>query len=149
SRLVALGDHLAGVTYLAYPTHVADMQQAVDALLDLDEGAVVRQVAHFAGEDGARRVALGDLVPGVGLGLLHAQGNLLFLLIDVQNLHLDLVAGGDEFAGIVDAFGPAHLADVDQALEARLQLNEGAIVHHVDDLAAVPAAHGVLLGYAG
>ena len=45
----------------------------------------------------------------------------------------------DQFAGMIDAFGPAHLADVHQALDARLQLDEGTVAHDVDDLARVPA----------
>src|SRR5262249_39163203 len=129
--LVALGDDLGGVGDLAHPAHVADVQQAVDALLDLDEGAVVGQVADGAADDRALRVALGDLVPGVGLDLLHAQGDFLLLLVDVEDLHLDLVADGDQLAGVVDALGPAHLGDVHQALDARLQLDEGAVGHDV------------------
>ena len=80
---------------------------------------------------------LGDLVPGVGLGLLHAQGDFLLLLVDVQDDDLDLVADRDQLAGVVDALGPAHLGDVDQALDALLELDEGAVAHHVDDLALV------------
>ena len=49
-----------------------------------------------------------------------------------------------QLAGVVDALGPAHLADVDQALDARLELDEGAVGHDVDDLARVPAADRVL-----
>src|SRR5262249_45355745 len=142
--LVALADHLAGVGDLAHPAHVADVQEAVDALLDLDEGAVVGQVADHARDDRARRVALGHLVPRAGLHLLHAQGDFLLLLVDVQDLHLDLVADGHQLAGVVDALGPAHLGDVDEALDARLELDEGAVAHDVDDLAGVAAADRVL-----
>src|SRR4051812_32915305 len=77
--LVALADDLAGVAHLAHPAHVADVQEAVDPLLELDERPVVRQVAHRPGDHRPRRVALRDLVPRVGLSLLHAQGDLLLL----------------------------------------------------------------------
>ena len=86
----------------------------------------------------------GDLVPGVGLGLLHAQGDFLLVLVDVQDLDLDLVADVDQLAGVVDALGPAHLGDVDQALDALLELDEGAVAHDVDDLAGEPGADRVL-----
>src|SRR5262249_6335108 len=88
---------------------------------------------------------LRDLVPRVGHGLLHAQRDLLLLLVDVQDLYLDLVADLHQLAGVVDALGPAHLGDVDEALDAGLELDEGAVAHDVDDLAGVPAAHGVLV----
>ena len=115
--------------------HVADVQQAVDALLDLDEGAVVGEVADRALDHGARRIAVGHAVPGVLLGLLHAQGDLLLLLVDLQHDDFDLVVDLDQLAGMADAAGPGHLADVDQALDALLQLDEGAVAHHVDHLA--------------
>ena len=56
-ELLALLDHLVGMADLPRPRHVADVQQAVDALLDLDEGAVVGEVADRALDDAARRVA--------------------------------------------------------------------------------------------
>src|SRR5581483_4818712 len=145
--LVAFLHHLAGVSHLAHPAHVGDVQEAVDAFLDLDEGTVIGQVAHHARDHGARRIALGHLVPGIGLHLLHAQRDFLLVLVDVEDLHLDLVADGDQLAGMVDAFGPAHLGDVHQAFQAELELDEGAVAHDVDDLAGVAAADGVLVGY--
>src|SRR5439155_12270553 len=141
--LVALVDDLAGMGHFAHPAHVADMQQAVDALFDLDERAVVGQVAHDAADDGSRRVALSHLVPRIGLDLLHAQRDFLLLFVDIEDLHLDLVADRHDLAGMIDAFGPTHLADMDQALDARFQLHEGAVAHDIDDLARVPAADRV------
>jgi hypothetical protein len=65
-----------GMADLARPGHVGDVQQAVDAFFQFDEGAVVGQVADLAGDtrlpDTARHV-----VPRVLLGLLHAQRQLL------------------------------------------------------------------------
>src|SRR5262249_20665935 len=79
-----------------------------------------------------------------GLDLFHPQRDFLFVLVDVQNLDLDLVADGHQFARVVNPLRPAHLANVDQAFNARLELDEGAIAHDVDDFARVPAADGVL-----
>ena len=50
---------------------------------------------------------LGDLVPGVGLGLLHAQRDFLLVLVDAQDDDFDLVADVDQLAGMVDPLGPA------------------------------------------
>src|SRR5207249_1756194 len=97
-----------------------------------------------AGDLRAGRIALGHLVPRVGLDLLDAQRDFLLLFIDVQHLHFDRVADADQLARVVDALGPAHLTDVDQALDARLQLDEGAVAHDVDDFAGVPAVDRVL-----
>src|SRR5262249_28927524 len=113
--------------------------------LNFDKGAIIGQVADRPGDDRAGRIALGHLVPRVGLNLLDAQGNFLLVLVDVQDLDFDLVADGHQLAGVVNALGPAHLADVDQALDPRRQLDEGAVAHDVDRLAGVPAADRVFL----
>src|SRR5262245_52726376 len=44
---------------------------------------------------------------------------------------------------MVDPPRPAHLADVYQALDAGFELDEGAIVHDVDDFALLPRAHRI------
>ena len=121
------------------------MQQAVDAFLDLDERAVVGEVADLALDDGVGRVLLGHARPGVGLDLLHAEADFLLVLVDVQDDDLDLVAEVDQLGRMVDPPGPAHLADVHQALDARLELHERAVVDDVDHLALDPRADRVAL----
>ena len=83
---------------LAGPRHVADVQQAVDAFFDLDERAVVGEVAHRAFDHRARRVAVGDLVPRVRLRLLHAERDFLLLLVDVEDHHFDLLVDVHQLA---------------------------------------------------
>src|SRR5579871_5894788 len=67
--VIALVDDLARMGHLAYPAHVADVQKTVDAFFNLDERSIVREVAHHATDDHARRITLGHLVPGIGLNL--------------------------------------------------------------------------------
>src|SRR5262249_25735679 len=67
------------------------------------------------------------------------QANLVFLLVDVQHLHLDRVPGSNYLVGVIDAARPAHLADVNEPLDAWFELDEGAVGHHIDDLTLVPA----------
>ena len=69
----------------------------------------------------------------------------LLVLVDLQDLDLDLLALRDHFAGMVDALGPRHLADVHQPLDAFLQLAERAVGHDVDHLGIVNAADGISL----
>src|SRR5207244_3115915 len=143
---LAFLEDLVGMSDLASPAHVGDVEQAVDPLFDLDEGAIVGAVADRAFDHGPRRVLARDLVPGIDLGLLHPQGDLLLLLVDAQDDDLDPVADVDQLAGVVDPLGPAHLGDVDQALDPLLELDEGAIAHHVDDFAHDAGADRVLVG---
>ena len=92
----------------------------------------------------ARRVAVGDLVPRVRLGLLHAQRDFLLLLVDVEDHDLDLVVDVHQLARMVDALGPGHLADVHQAFDAVFELHERAVAHDVDDRALDARADRVL-----
>src|SRR5262249_34540335 len=70
-HFVAFVNHFAGMTHCPNPTHVADMQQAVDAFFDLDESAVTGEIANDAANDRTGRIALGHFIPGVGLNLFH------------------------------------------------------------------------------
>ena len=70
-------------------------------------------------------------LPRVLLGLLEAERDAALVGIDLEDLHLDLLAGRDDLAGVHVLLRPAHLRDVDQAFDARLQLHEGAVVGDV------------------
>ena len=115
---VALLVLLVGVGDLLRPGHVRDMEQPVDAGLDFDEGAVVGEVPDLPLDDRSGRVPLGDEFPGIDLGLLDAQRDLVLLGIDVEYDHFDFVTDVDQFTGMVDSLGPGHLGDVDQSLDA-------------------------------
>ena len=141
---VALLDDLVRVDDLARPRHVGDVQEAVDTVFELDEGTVVRQVANLALDVRADRVLLRNERPRVDLDLLHTEGDFLLLLLDLEDDHLDLVADRDDLVRVVDALRPRHLGDVNETLDARLELDEGTVREHVDDLAADARADGVL-----
>ena len=81
------------------------------------------------------RVLLQDVVPGVRLELLDAQGELLVLLVDLQHDGLDLVALLEHLARVLDLLGPGDVGDVHQAVDALLDLDEDAEVGDVADLA--------------
>ena len=134
--LLALLDHLAGMADLAGPRHVADVQQAVDAFLDLDERAVVGEVADRALDD---RCPAGTARPRLSHGFswvcFMPSEISCFSLLMPQHDDFDLVADVHQLAGMADALGPRHLADVDQAFDALFELDERAVAHDVDDRA--------------
>ena len=107
------------------------MHHAVDAVVEADEQAELGDVADRAFDHGALRVGGEERFPRVVLGLLEAKRDAALVGIDLEHLHLDLLAGRDDLAGVDVLLGPAHLGDVDQAFDARLQLHEGAVVGDV------------------
>ena len=149
--LLAGGDDLAGVDVLLGPAHLRDVDQAFDARLELNEGAVVGDVGDSALEARADRILGLDAGPRIGLQLLHAEADALGLRVDAHDLHLDRVADVDDLAWMVDA-APRHVGDVQQAVDAA-QVDEGAVVGDVlddavDDLALCQPGDdlGALLG---
>ncbi len=144
-NLVALLEELAGVSDLFGPGEIADVEKAVDAFFDFDKGAVVGEVADLAGDDGSGGIFLGEQGPGIGFGLLHAEADFLLGLVDVEDDHFDLLADGDHFGGVIDAFGPAHFGDVDESFDAFFELHESTIGHDVRDGALDAGGDGVLL----
>ena len=111
------------------------MDHAVDIAGQADEQAELGDVADLALELAADRMLLDEGFPRIGHDLLQAEADAPLLRIDVEHHHLDLLAGRDDLAGMHVLLGPAHLGDMDQPLDARLQFDEGAVVGDVGDAA--------------
>ncbi len=109
------------------------MDHALDAFLELDEGAVVGHADDLAADNGADRIALLDGVPRVGRFLLEAEADALALRIEIENHDLDVVAHGHDLRGVLDA-APGHVGDVEQAVDAA-EVDEGAEIGDVLDFA--------------
>src|SRR5207302_509164 len=67
ANLLALLQDFGRVLDPLGPAQVRNMHQAVDSVFDLDESAEVGEVAYATFDDGAGRVLLLELLPGVFL----------------------------------------------------------------------------------
>src|SRR6185436_19987388 len=135
---VADGDDLRRVLDPAGPRHLGDVDQALDALFQLDERAVVLQRDDLAAHDGAGRVLRLRVRPRILADLLEAQGDPLGVGVELQHLHAHVIADLEQLGGVRDA-APRHIRDVQQAVDAA-QVDEGAVLGEVlddalDDLA--------------
>src|SRR5262249_3152135 len=74
-----------------------------------------------------------------------AQGDLAFADVDTEDLDLDLVADLDDVLGALDLV-VGQLADVQQALQTGLQLDEDAEVGELGDLALLDLTGAVTAG---
>ncbi len=134
--LLALLEALRGMVDLARPAHVADVDHAVDALLELDERAVRREVADLALDLRADREAVLHRVPRIRLRLADAERDLLVLDVHGQNDDLHLIADAEHVGRARDALRPAELGDVHETLDAGSDFDERAVRGEIDDLAA-------------
>src|SRR6202011_4893251 len=133
------------------PRHFRDVDQALDARLELDEGTVVGDVGDPARELHADRIFRLDALPGIGFELLHAERDAVRLVIDPDDLHLDGLADREDLARVVDA-PPGDVGDMQEAVDAP-EIDKGAVIGDVlddavDDLAFLEALDelGALLG---
>jgi hypothetical protein len=90
------------------------------------------------------RMRFGEGLPRVRLGLLEAERNPALLLVDLEHLHVDFLRSETILPGWTFFFGPAHLGDVDEALDAGFELDERAIFGDVRDPALEHAADRIL-----
>src|SRR5262249_51947706 len=112
---------------------------------DTDEDAVVGDATNLAADDVTRVVLAGEDLPRIGLELLETEADALVRDVDIENHALDLLADLEELARVLGLL-PRHLADVDEAFDARRELDERAVVGDRNDLARNLGADRVLLG---
>jgi len=145
-HLLARRDDLARVNILLGPAHLGDVDQALNARLQLHESAVVSNVGDGAFEARTDRVLGLDALPRVGLQLLHAEADALRLGVDADDLHLHRIADIDDLGGVIDT-PPGHVGDVQQAIDTA-QVDERAVIgdvldHTFDDLTLLELGHDV------
>ena len=115
------------------------MDQTINTRQDADECTELGQGDDRSMEGAADGVVVLQLLPGVVLGLLVAQRDLVVLGVDVLHIHLDGIANGDDLGGMLDAV-PAQLADVAQTVHTA-DIDECTVRSQALDNAGVGLAH--------
>ncbi len=126
-ELLAGGDDLLGQVDVV-GRHLGDVDQALDAVADLHEGAERHELGDPAVHEFAHAVVRGELLPRILLGGLQREADALAVEVDLEDLDLDLVADLHDRARVVDVL-PGQLGDVHEAVHAA-EVDEGA---EVDD----------------
>src|SRR5439155_20783166 len=106
--------------------HLRDVDEPFDALLELDERAVVLERDDLALDDGAGRVALRRRLPRVFRDLLETERDALRLRVELEDLDAHVIADLEELARMIDA-APAHVGDVQKTVDAA-EVDEGAVL---------------------
>ena len=127
------------------PTQIGDVDESVDPRFDFDERAEGGEVPDHSGQLRAGRVFCRKGEPGILFDLLHSERDLLVLHVDLQHHCFDLVGDIHELGRVSNVARPRHLGDVNEALDALLQLDEGSVVRDRHDLPTNPGTDRVLL----
>ena len=129
--LIFLDDLLARTV----PVEIGQMHHAVHIAFKADEQTEFGLVLDLALNNAARRELLCEGFPWVLQGLLQAQRNAALGLVNFQNLDINFLAGGDNLARMHVFLGPGHFRNMDEAFNARLQLNKCTVVGDIGDAA--------------
>src|SRR5258708_37748008 len=111
------------------------MHQTVDTAGESDENAEIRNRLDLAADLVAAVVVLGELLPRIGLALLHAEADAAAFLVDVEHHDLDFLADVHHLGGIDVLVGPVHLPDMNPAFHALFDFDAAAVIGAVRDLA--------------
>src|SRR5205814_8360131 len=125
-----------------------DVDEALDARLELDDRAVVGEGDHLPLDARPRREAVEGVAPRVLHDLLQAERDALRLLVELEDLDADRVADLEHLGRVPDA-APAHVGDVEEAVDAA-KVDEAAVLGDVlddafDDLAFLQLLQGLAL----
>ena len=129
--LVAHFEEIGGLADLLRPGHLREMDEAVDARGEFDEGAEIGEAGHFADELLAGLELFGSDGPGIRLHLLQAEGHLAGVGVQLENFDFEFVANVDHVGGLANAM-PAHVGNVQEAIDA-IEIEEGAKVGDATD----------------
>src|SRR5262245_58908537 len=138
--LLVLLDHLLA---RPLPVEVGEVDHAVNVAVEAEEEPELGLVLDLALEHGAGRILLDEDLPRIAHGLLEPERDAPLDRIDLENLHLHLLGGGHDLAGMHVLLGPRHLGDMDEAFDAGLELHERAVVGDVGDAALEAGADGI------
>ena len=125
-------EKLRGMLSFFGPAQLGDVDEAFDALFELDEDAVVDDADDFAFNFAARGIFFRGVHPGIGHQLLQAEGNALLFFVELQNDDVELLLRLYDIRRVLDA-APAEVGEMEQAIDAA-EIDEGAVfgdVFHV------------------
>ena len=123
------------------------MHQTFDAGFKLNKSTIVGDVGHAARVDRFQRVFRGDQIPWIFLQLLHAEADAVRFLVDLDDLHLDRLADGEDLGRVVHT-APCHVSYVQQAVNAA-KVNKCTVFGDVLDNAVHGLAFGQVADYFG
>ena len=133
-------EHLTGALDPALSGDGGDVQEPVDPLGDIDEGAEILEPNHGALEGCADLELAHEVGPRVGLETLGAEGHSALLGLYSDDLHLHGVAFAESLPRMVYP-AVADLADVNHAFDAVAEIDESPEVGQLGHLPLDPISY--------
>ena len=106
-----------GAAQVLRPRDFADVEQSFHTWGDLHKRTVVRHDHHTTLDLGAFHQIFAQRIPWVRGELLHAQGNSLLVVVEIQDHHVDLLVHFHHLLWVTHT-AVAHVGDVHQTVDA-------------------------------
>src|SRR5438876_37113 len=116
------------------------MTKSFQIVVELDKRSEICKSGNLAVNDVARLMCRNKLVPGVWFKVLYRQREPAVFGIDAGDNRINLLPLLENFAGVLDAFRPAHLRHVDQTFDAWLQFDKRPVIRNTRNLAVQSSA---------
>ena len=97
-----------------------DVQETLEALLQLHERAEVRQLGYLPTDLLTHLMLFDELIPDIRSQLLETERQALTLDIDVEDRDFDLLSLLQDLRRVFDALRPRHVGDVNQTVDSVL-----------------------------
>src|SRR5437667_11617167 len=114
-------------------------------MLQTDEGAEAGQLGDIASNEITDFIVLIDVCPWILPELLDADGDALVGFIDFEHDGFYFVPFLEDLRGVIDFAGPGDVGNVDHAVEAFFELDEGAVTGKIANLALDARAGRIFL----
>ncbi len=105
------------------------MDEALDALFEFDEDAVVNDTDDLAFDFSACWIFFRGADPRIVRELLEAERDALLFLVELEDDDFDFLIGLDDVGRMLDA-APAQIGEVEEAVDAA-EIDEGAVLGDV------------------
>src|SRR5579864_7003662 len=115
------------------PGHLTYVHKPLNALLQLDESAVVGNAQYAPANPRADGITLSRIQPGIRGKLLESKRDAQLVAIKLENFHLNLVTYVDQIAGMCKP-APRHIRDVQKTVDSA-QVDKSAVIGEVLDRA--------------
>src|SRR5690242_18410203 len=111
------------------PGHLADVDETLNALLQLYKSTVVGNAENASTNVRTDRVALCCVEPRIRRELFESERDALLVFVELENFDVNLIADIHQIARMREA-SPRHIRDVQQAIKAA-EVDEGSVVGKV------------------
>ncbi len=112
------------------------MYESVNTGFEFNEYTEVCQITNDTSMLGINRIFLHEVLPGIGLELLHSEGKLFVFFINIKHNSFNYLPHRNDLRGVLNVLSPGHFTNMYKAFDSFFNFNESAVISKADDFTA-------------